>query len=485
MEPPKFSWSSPQRQPLAGLVIVFFKTGWDIIKRLWPLLLLMLFNEKPGKESRYELIAALFALLTIVNSIIKFYFFRFYISNQQLIIKKGWLKKETIVVPLQKIQAVHIEESALHNILGIVKIDIDTAGSSKTEVTIDALRRPMAEALRKSLQVESTYNQTENKQEPLPILKLSISDLLKLSFSANHLEAFFILLSFGYGIYDSLKSISKGVITTATGAFPRSSALIFAGLFAGVLLIVILISTARTFLKFYDFTVHRRSSGFYIKLGLINVKEQLVSFKKIQFVAWRANWLRNKLGLWLMEYKIAGADEAKSKMKVEVPVTQYGYIHLLLDDYHALPYTEDLTAIRIHPSYVVRRMAVYGLLPALLLIATSFYWLKETALLFLFIPFFVGVKSFLLQQKFKAYACNDVLFVNRSSYGAHLILLKWHKVQTVQLQQSMYQRKNALATLTLYTAAGTVVLPYISLKAAQQVVNFSLYKIESSATGWM
>jgi len=156
MTTPKDSWSSAQRQPLAGLVIVFVKTGWDILKRLWPILLLLLFNEKPGKGSRYELMAAVFAGLTIVNSIIRFYYFRFFISDGQLVVKKGFLKKETIVVPLQKIQAVHLQESVLHKLLGIVKVDIDTAGSGKTEVSIDALHRPMAEALRESLQGEST-----------------------------------------------------------------------------------------------------------------------------------------------------------------------------------------------------------------------------------------------------------------------------------------------------------------------------------------
>jgi hypothetical protein len=75
MEQKPFSWDIPQRQPAAGLVIVFVKTFWEILKRVWPLALLMVFNAKPGRENRYELIAAGLAFFTIINSVIKFFFF--------------------------------------------------------------------------------------------------------------------------------------------------------------------------------------------------------------------------------------------------------------------------------------------------------------------------------------------------------------------------------------------------------------------------
>jgi putative membrane protein len=401
-----------------------------------------------------------------------------------LIIKKGWLKKETIVVPLQKIQTVHIEESALHKILGIVKISVDTAGSSKTEVTIDALRRPMAEALQAQLnnRQEGVEEDSAVVQQPsLPIITLGTKDLLKLSLSANHLEAFAILLSFGYTIYDSIKSISEGLLTTATGLFPRNSVFIFVVLFAAVLCITIFISTIRIFLKFYNFSVARRPSGFYIKSGLTNVKEQLVSFKKIQFVSWRASWLRKKIGLWLLEYKIAGGNEVKTKMRVEVPVTRYSYINDLVNEYYGVPAVESLVPVRIHPSYVLRRILIAGLLPALVLMAGTWLWWEENAFVFVVIPLLVGMNAFLLQKRFRAFACTDVVYIDRSVYGTQMILLKWYKLQTVSLQQSISQRRKQLATVKLHTASGNITLPYIPLGAAREIVNYALYQIETTA----
>jgi putative membrane protein len=483
-----FNWEVPQRQPLAGLGVVFIKTLFEILKRVWPFLLLALFREKKEDEGvgKYELIAAAFAAFTIVGSIIKFYFFRFFILGEELVIKKGWIKKETIVIPLQKIQTVHIEQTAVHQVLNIVKLSVDTAGSSKTEVTIDALSRPMAEALQAKLQsAPTTADGKEEQTIGTPILTLGINDLLKLSFSANHMEAFFILLSFVYGLYDSIKTISPGFVDEATGFFPGRSMLLLAILAAAVLVITILISTIRIFLKFYSFSVVRNPTGFYIRRGLTNVKEQLVPFGRIQFITWSANWIRKKMGLWLLEYKVAGGTDVKNKMKVEVPVTRSEYIDSLVAEYHPLPNEHSEEAVRIHPSYVVRKILMVGIVPALLLIAITWNWWGANALLLCFIPVLVGINAALLQKKFHAFAGAEVLYIDRSTYGTKMMLLKWHKLQTVTIEQSIYQRRKELATLRLHTAGGTIVLPFIALPAANAFMNYALYKIESGDEPWM
>ncbi len=486
-EPQNFNWEEPQRQPLAGLVIVFVKTFWEVLKRVWPLVLLMLFGGKDNGTNKYELFAIAFALIAVAGSIIKFVFFRFYILNNELIIKKGWLKKEVIIVPLQKIQTVNIEESFLHSFLGIVKLSVDTAGSNNTEVTIDALHRPMAKALQSQLDAKEYKGEAEHAVENFstPILSLSGKDLLKLSLSANHVEAFFILLSFSVGIYENLRSINEGFVATATGLVPRSSFLI-ATIFIGIILIItVFISSIRIFLKFYGLSVSRTPSGFYIKAGLTNVKERLVSYQKIQFISWRANWIRKQFGIWILEYKIAGADEIKNKMKVEVPVTRYHYISTLIDHYHAVPQTGGLTSVRIHRSYFWRRLLLMGLLPALTLISITWHLWEYSSLLFFMLPLLVGARSFLFVRRFKLYADDDVMFIDKSAYGTERILLQWYKLQTIVLQQSLYQRSKQLATLKLYTAAGTISVPYISITTANEIVNYGLYKIETAQQSWM
>lgn len=259
----KFNWSLPQRQPIAGLVIVFIKTIWEVLKRVWPLALLMIFNRKPGRTDQYEMIAAAIALFAIAGSIIKFIYFRFYISNDELVIKKGWINKQTIVIPLQRIQTVNIEENFLHSALNIVKVSIDTAGSNATEITIDALRKPMAEALQAQLynKKESVEGQMDLPPAKIPVISLTVKDLWKLSFSANHMEAFFILLSFGFGIFDNLKEIGQDILPSAKGLLPSNSFSLVAFFTMAILIVTLFISTIRIFFKFYDFSLQKLLTG--------------------------------------------------------------------------------------------------------------------------------------------------------------------------------------------------------------------------------
>ncbi len=107
------------------------------------------------------------------------------------------------------------------------------------------------------------------------------------------------------------------------------------------------------------------------------------------------------------------------------------------------------------------------------------------SLFFLGLPVLVGIKSFLLQRRFKLYADDEVVYIDKSAYGTERILLKWYKLQTIVLRQSRYQRRKELATVNLFTAGGSIRLPYISIFAAREILNYGLYKIETAKENWM
>jgi putative membrane protein len=481
------NWEYPQRQPIAGLFIVFIKTAVEILKRAWPFVLLFLFRNKPEENTgidKYEWLAILFAISTFFSGVMKYLYFRFHIINNELIVKKGWLKKQTIVVPLQNIQTVQIDASFLHQALNVVQLSVDTAGSNKVEVKIDALKKEMAEALRHQLQQTPIYDQVEDEKNiSTPIIKLTEKDLLKLSLSANHLEALLLFLSFGFGIYDNLRNINADFIPSTNLVLPKGVVLMLF-MTGAILLVTIAISTARIFLKFYGFTVYSIAKGFHITSGLTNKKEYLVNFKKIQAVSWKANWIRRCFNLWMLEYRIAGADELKSKMRVQIPVTNTDYLPKLVDAYYPAPNTSGASTIHIHPSYILLRTTVF-LLISLVAVIITWYWWDLQSLFFLLLPAYIALVTYLRQRKFRLWAMHDVLCMKKGLLGIEMVLLKWIKMQSLQIKQSTFQRKRGLATLIIHTASDKFVLPFIPLNAAQEIINYGLYQVESSKETWM
>ena len=487
----KVDWSIPQRQPAAGLVIVVLKTVWEVLKRVWPLLLLILLRRNPDEGSRgqaaYEWIIIGFSLLALLAGVLRFFFFRFYILENELIVKKGWLKKETLTIPLQKIQTVHLEQSLLHEVLNIVKLSIDTAGSTKTEVAIDALRRPMAEALRYQLLEETKEGSHEQavKAPGTPLIKLSGKDLFRLSLSANHLETLFILLSFGLGILENLRTFNDQAVSDAEGLVRAGTSLLWLFFVPALLLTVFVISTARIVFRFFDFTVFGAAAGYRIKSGLTNVRERTVAFRKIQYVSWKANWIRRLMRLWLLEYHVSGSDEQKRALKVQVPVTNPAHVPVLAQNYAPLPDPKGLEAIRIHPSYIYRRLLVIGLFPTAALLGTFWPQWGERALVFIAYPLVVALYVWLYQRKFRLWAFSEELLIRRGFLGEEFILLQWYKLQSVALKQSLYERRHGLATVVLHTASGNITVRFIPLDTASVLVNYSLYQVERAQRSWM
>ena len=485
------NWATPQRQPIAGLVIVLLKTFWEIAKRVWPLLLIMLFRKEDDTTDNrnliYELILIGISSLAILSGVLRFFFFHFYIQHNELVVKKGWIKKETVVIPLQKIQTVHIEQSMVHEVLNIVKLSIDTAGSTKTEVAIDALRRPMAEALRyQLLETEKEFIPEHEQVSPgKPLIRLTGGDLARLSISANHLEAFFIILSFVLGIFDNLRNINDNAFSDAEGLVRSSTSLLWMFFIPALLILVFIVSSARIVFKFFDFTVFAATSGYRIKSGLTNVKERTVSFPKIQYVSWHASWIRRLMNLWMLEYHVSGSDEQKRSMRVQVPITNESFIPVLAQNYNALPSTEGVEPVRIHPSYVYRRLLLLGLFPAAALLGILWPLWGERAFFILGYPLLVGISLWLYRRKFRLWAFSDVLFIRKGYLGEGFTLLNWHKIQAVALKQSIHERRRSLATVVLHTASGNITVRYIPLEKAQQIINYALYQVEHSARAWM
>jgi putative membrane protein len=480
-----FDWSRPQRQPLAGLAIVFINVLWQIVKGIWPFLILILLQNKPGKIDKYEVIALAFVLLTVVGALLKFYFFRFYIEDNKLIIKHGWIKKVTQIIPLEKIQTVNIEQGPVHQVMNIVKLTVDTAGSERTETKIDALHKTMAEALREQLLSNRDVAAGESAAVQPPIIQLSGSDLLKLSLSANHLETLALIFSFVFGLYENFKDVAGSFFSDIDDYFRDQSLSPLLFLIVAVLLITILVSTARIFFTFYDFKVTPVQKGFRIKSGLFNVKERLIGFQKIQFVSWKANWIRKLMNLWMLEYHVTGGNDIQKKSRVQLPVTRNEFVPLLAREYYSLPQLTDEVFIKIHPSYLWRRILFVALLPTVVLFMPLWFLWGYSALYLLFYTALVSLLAWARYKKFRLWCLDDVAFIKQGWFGQEWILLQWYKIQSVEMKQTIFQRRRGLASLRLYTAAGSISVPFIDKDAANQVVNYALYKIESSKESWM
>ena len=485
-------WHIPQRQAYAGLIVIIFKAFFTVIKAIWPLVLLVVFRERNKTFDTFEMLLIGIPALILIRSIIDFFYFRFYIHNDDLVIKRGFLSKKVITIPLNKIQSVHIEQNLLHQFLDVAKLSIDTAGSEKSEAEIDAISMYKAENFRQFLlqneNITKGLDHESGRQLEAPVIDLAVSDLLKLGLSANHLQAFFIVFAFGVSMLQNLEEIFGNRVirivqqSSAAIGFSIASVLV---LVVFVLIISVLVSMIRIFLKYSNFKCSETEHGFRIQTGLINSRQNLVPFSKIQFISWEANWIRRKIGLFMLEFHQAQNEEAKKKQRIRLPVTRKENVERLLLHYHPAVKSLAHSIHGISNLYAFRRMLVVGFPSALTGALISFFWIEEYALVFFLLIPYIFLQSSTYQKKFRLYISPEAFQVNSGAWGKQSKIAQWYKIQYLQVCQSIFQRRKELATVVIHTAGGKIKIPYIKLELARAIKNYALYKVQRSDKSWI
>lgn len=482
-------WQILRRQPGSALFIVLYKTIIQLLRMLWPLLLLW-FMRKPGNEAKidpWEIGVGAISIGVFLLSILTFYTFRFCIQGEDLVVKKGVLVRRQIIMPLHRIQAVHVEENWLHQLLDLAQISLDSPGTEETEVRI-TLRKRDAESFRQYIvgharvKQESEASESNIKPKEEILFQLSTPDLFKLGLSANHLEAFFIMLAFGFSTLDNLERAINvefsGVMRwlSDNAASSTAAALLFVAI--AILMLSMVISIIRIVLQYGRFVFSEVDKGYRIQSGLINLKEKLIPFRKVQYISWKANWLRSKLPIFMLHFHVIGDENMRRKWTIKIPITQPEFVDKLLTYYHPqLDAAADY--LRVHPKYIVRRVLLAGLLPAALFFTIGYLNFGWMALWLLLLPIYTLIAAWLFQRKFRLYTDADALQVHRGVFGKEYIVLRWENIQSVAIRQGIYQRRHGLATLRLYTADKFISIPFILVADAEQLRDYAIAKIES------
>ena len=409
---------------------------------------------------------------------------------------EGLLRKRNLSVPREKIQRVEFEQNVIHRFLKVVTVRIETAGAEGEELEIGALEIEEAEALRKLLlQGSSDKEKLSSKQEVElnsdPIFKLSLINLIRAGLVRNHLRTFGIVLGFFASIYFQFEDVidmDKWLAAWLPQWYYSDERLWgFFIMLPPLVVLVISITLIRTIVQFYNFGMWRTGEGFRVAYGLFNRYTNSALNRKVQFLKWHDNILMRLLDMYSMNIFQASSVSAKRDQSIQVPFCFEPQVDIVREDvypeFDRSPRNVWLPSLRYRYLIFFR----FGVLPALLLLGMGIlrqemaFWVGLIVIWLILMWLFADRYT----RTMKLEMDEDHLFIEQGVLEKQRWLLKVNRLQGLALHQNPFEQRRHLASIELFTAAGSVAFPYLPYSDAAQLRDYILYKVETNKASWM
>jgi putative membrane protein len=494
------NFSQFRRQSKKGILVIYLNILYKAFRAFW--IFLFLFIQKFSKISETTLfyiymgVAALFVFF-LIRAFLIFKNFQFKIENQHFILKKGIIKKTNTSIPFDRIQNINFKQNIIQQIINVHELNIETAGSSKAEISIKALSFEEASALKKAVTIfdkgvaEPTIETVEK-----PLLKVGLFELIKVSLTENHLQSLLLLVAVLIGFFQQISELFESLgkqnlldnYISENASALENSVIIIAGLLIFLTIVAVLSSVVRVVLRHFNLTVFVKNNALEIYQGLTTKNSVILKKDKVQHITISDNPIKKKLGISFITFKQAISGKVKKKQDKVIKIVGCKEAQIMAIKELLFP-NENLEGIdkNFPDSYFKIRLYLRGAI--LVLFANSIsYVTTHNSVLFLGNIFIIPMIIFFIELKFRKryYLFNDdLLLVAQGTVETHKTYVPFFKVQNIALKQTIFQVKKNVADIVLQTASGKIKIPCISIEKAHKLYNYILFKVETSQKSWM
>lgn len=488
-----------------------------------------------GRELARPLIPAAILLIIFV-AVLRYWFFRFRVTGDRILIRQGIFRKTVLDLPLDRIQAINIERSLTDRLLGLVKVVVDTAGSGGAEAVIPAVKGALADQLRAQVadarreyrpgHVEAGRSAEgvagghldaahapqapdEGLASRMPgeeespgevMMKLPPGDMVRIGLrflgeaGVAVLPVMFFardprdLLRYFAGQYGLAEPISRDevpqdLVSNLAEAVSR------VGFVVALLAVIAAFGIYGAFRTWYGFALYREGGVYRTRAGLFTQSEVVVQSVKVQQVTLSQNLVDRCFRRFRMSVQPV-SDEAEvlvipllaapmaERMRAAVFGSEGGGLTLL---------PQSRAMVRVSAHYIGALTLKIAAGPALsipaIVLAFAGLWAGWALFSLIWVLGWLLVAGLVALQRWRrlGYVHDDDGIAVRSGFVARNVdAFLFRKVQGVTVKQSPMQRHRGLATLEMHLAGESVELPYVDDQVAGRLRDYILYKVESN-----
>lgn len=422
-----------------------------------------------------NLFVVVIALFGPISRLIKYFFTRYTIDNERLLVELGWLKKEKLEIPLATISSVDMTQNLLFQLTHVYALQVENAGSigNAGDGSVKLILGKDDAEHAKQLLLAKKMNTAVNYETPDPsavsdvtadtlmqeekgqIMRASVGEVLtmcvfqiKWIVVALQMVAYISLLGtyLDQYIFSGERNSTEMLVDFAMGFAP----VMIIGAVLGVYLISVIISTALGFIKYYNFRITNKEDSMKIEYGLFTRKSHTLMKEKISGVTYQQSLFMRAMKKGTLQIFVTGyggLDEDNQEETVLLyPIVAedkiYPFINWILPEQVQVPEYDRAPARGLPYFFLCGRFVCSVILVAGCIIvpgeSVMHMWLIGTAVLILMLT----AGSVIMEYKTSAIAAdNSMVTMNYGGYRKHIVMIKRDKLEYVEDSASEIKRK--------------------------------------------
>jgi len=398
-----------------------------------------------------------FAFL-LVMGVANWWRFQFRLENGELHIRSGIFVRKNLYLSKDRVQVIDITAGIIQRIFGLVRVDIQTAGSTSREAAIEATTLETAREINRLLRDEGVDVESDSEMD-----QYSESDIVRkfnlppkeLLIAASTSGSFGIAFSILATVFSQIEPlISESELYEFL--FDRLPSQTDAVFFITVIVIFVvfawLLSFFSTLFSYGNFTLTVKKSELVITRGVFEKKRVTVPYNRIQAIHVSEGMIRQPLGYASVHLESAGyGDEAGTGSIVLYPLIRREEILQFLNS--VVPAYRNEMEGEVLPARSLRRYIFRSTFLITAVVVPLYFWLDLNNWIWL-IPALAVFWGWLKYHD-AAIGWRDDSYVLRSrGLSKSTAFVNRNRIQDITLSQSPFQRLRELCTLTVYVASG-------------------------------
>lgn len=255
-----------------------------------------------------------------------------------------------------------------------------------------------------------------------------------------------------------------------------------------LMLAVVVVTVGDTFIKYYNLHLKKSDSGLQVEMGLRKNKKVSLKAKRVQSINISSNPIQQRLDLHKVKIYLASSANDPDKSVITIPGVSQEFILKILDYVYGIS-IEQVSQI-IPDKILIFKKVSRGLFPLLLIpFIIGFYDLdlpiKTVSIGIVIYIIILIAYQFLYFRSLRLTLSEEVIVKHSGAWRRKRQYVEMWKLQSVSISQPFWYRKKDLVNLILYSAGGDIFFELIDKNEAESLIDYLLYKSESTSRGWM